>query len=715
MKNYKYYKGHKFEVKGSKKLYDTTIYTLDIETSSYIILDGEVLPAIEYENLSKKEQERSIKQSCMYIWQFSINDEVYYGRTWDELIEFLEKLNKVSKYRKYIFIHNLAFEFQFLKNYIPISEVIARTKHKPMKAISKKYNIEFRCSYMMSNCALAKLPKLFNLPVKKMVGDLDYSKIRTSETPLTRKELRYCEYDCLVVYEYIKYELLSYEDVKHIPITSTGHVRRELKELVRCNTNYKRKIAKATNTNPIIFDLLVQTYAGGYTHSNYVYTDYIVENVTSWDFTSSYPYCLCCFKYPMTKFQPIEIKRAEEMLPSLAYLLRVRFKGIHSKYLNNFISKSKCLMVSGSLEDNGRIVSANELEIAITDVDFRILLEAYEYESYEILESYYSVYKYLPKEFINFILDKYVKKTKYKNDKEHELEYSKEKSLFNALYGMTVTNTIRPQVDFINNEWIEIPMTVEEMQEALDKREKEGFLEFSTGVWCTSYARANLQRNIMKLDKYQVYADTDSIKVVEGYDESVIEEYNKDVLDRLRRVSEELNIPLEKFMPEDIKGIPHPLGVFDNDGIYKEFITQGAKKYAYKTVVKKSKFKSKEDIDKYRKSNSLYIVYEDEQVFEEIHITVSGVPKRGVACLKGDLSHFKNDLVFDYRNTNKNTLLYCEGQLSIELEDYLGNTSKVTDTSGICILPTTYILDKAEDYMTLLEDSTERQLFKNSK
>ena len=56
--------------------------------------------------------------------------------------------------------------------------------------------------------------------------------------------------------------------------------------------------------------------------------------------------------------------------------------------------------------------------------------------------------------------------------------------------------------------------------------------------------------------------------------------------------------------------------------------------------------------------------------------------------------------------------MYSEGQLSVELEDYLGNTYKVTDESGICLLPTTYVLGKAEDYMELLNQSTERYYYK---
>ena len=42
------------------------------------------------------------------------------------------------------------------------------------------------------------------LKVKKLVGNLDYTKIRNSKTILTEKELAYCENDCLVIYEYIK-------------------------------------------------------------------------------------------------------------------------------------------------------------------------------------------------------------------------------------------------------------------------------------------------------------------------------------------------------------------------------------------------------------------------------------------------------------------------------------------------------------------------------
>lgn len=262
MKYYKEFQQHFADLVGKKKQVDNTIYTFDIETTSYLILNGKVIPAIDYLNLTEDEQKQAEFRSCMYIWMFSINEEVYYGRTWQDLKSFLVRLDYYNNNKKIVFIHNLSFEFQYLKSIFEFKKVIARKKHKVMKCEMQDFNIEFRCSYMMSNCALKLLPKVFMLPVEKKVGDLDYTKLRTPITELTEKEMGYCEYDCLVVYHYIKRELETYERVDKIPITSTGHVRRELKDLVSEDWEYKRKVKRAININPHIYNLLQKAFAG---------------------------------------------------------------------------------------------------------------------------------------------------------------------------------------------------------------------------------------------------------------------------------------------------------------------------------------------------------------------------------------------------------------------------------------------------------------------
>ena len=210
MKYYKEYEPFFGDIVGDRKKVDNTIYSFDIETTSYIKLDGKIMQANQYLELSKDEQEQAEFKSCMYIWMFSINDIVYYGRTWDEFKKFLEKLEFYNSNKKIVFIHNLAFEFQYLKSVFKFKNLIART----------------------------------------------------AKTKLTTKELGYCEFDCLVVYHYIRRELETYERVDKIPLTSTGHVRRELKELVSKDWDYKRKVKKAINVNPHIFNLLQEAFDG---------------------------------------------------------------------------------------------------------------------------------------------------------------------------------------------------------------------------------------------------------------------------------------------------------------------------------------------------------------------------------------------------------------------------------------------------------------------
>lgn len=205
-----------------------------------------------------------------------------------------------------------------------------------------------------------------------------------------------------------------------------------------------------------------------------------MSNVDSFDFTSSYPYVMTTYKYPGTPFKKCYIKTKEEMIKNLAYLIRVRFKNIKCKYYNNFISASKCTFLKGVRYDNGRIISATELEIVVTDVDLRFIFDTYNFESYDFLEVYWAVYKYLPKQFINFILDKYILKTKYKNVSGKELEYALEKAKFNSLYGIIVTNTIRDNVLYDNEMgWMENPLSNDDIIKKLNDEKNKGFLSFS--------------------------------------------------------------------------------------------------------------------------------------------------------------------------------------------------------------------------------------------
>ena len=154
----------------------------------------------------------------------------------------------------------MSFEFQFLISHFNITDVLARKSRHVMKCRFSDFNFELLCTYMMSNVALKILAKTYKLPVKKLEGDLDYSLIRNSKTELTDKELAYCENDCLVVYYYIKMELEKYKTVDKIPLTYTGHVRRELRAVTMSDWAYKNKVRNCINIDGHIYNLLVQAF-----------------------------------------------------------------------------------------------------------------------------------------------------------------------------------------------------------------------------------------------------------------------------------------------------------------------------------------------------------------------------------------------------------------------------------------------------------------------
>jgi len=663
---------------------DDSIYTFDIETSSILVVNGNVISGNKYDELTDEDKDECLKIGFMYIWMLGINDTVFYGRTWEELMIFFRKLNKR---KKNIFVHNLSYEFQFLSGNFKLNNVFARKERKVIKCEIEEYNIIFRCTYFMTNVALSKLTDVYNLPVRKKDGDLDYTLVRNSNTPLSTKELAYCEYDCLVIYYYIKQELSFYKKFDKIPNTLTGRVRKELQAKVLKDYNYRSKVQKSINTDPHIYNLLVDCFAGGYTHANWLYVDEIIKNVVSWDFTSSYPFVMLVEKYPSSQFKKCDVRNIENILfNDFAYIINIEFINIKSNFFNNIISKSKAYYIENGIYDNGKIVSATLLKIVITEIDLKIIREFYSFDDYNITEIYYANKSYLPLKLIDFILDKYNNKTMYKNVVGKEYLYSIEKSKFNSLYGMCVTNTIKDECIFKDDEWTLSVLSNFDIIDKLNNDYKKGFLSFAYGVWVTSYARYNLLSNVKLLDEYVVYCDTDSIKLVDGYDINVIYNYNKSVDDKISKVANFYDIDINRFSPIDCDGIPHKIGLFDKDGEYLYFKTLGAKKYSY--------------VDKAKK---------------ELHITVAGVPKEGVVALKNDINNFNDSLFFNASDTGKKQIFYNDEQPTLKVIDYLGNADIISEKKGICLMPCSYTLSKSLVYAPKLSDiSSKRKKYKEN-
>ena len=132
-----------------------------------------------------------------------------------------------------------------------------------------------------------------------------------------------------------------------------------------------------------------------------------------------------------------------------------------------------------------------------------------------------------------------------------------------------------------------------------------------------------------------------------------------------------LGISREKFCPKDRNGIPHRLGIFDDDGQYKKFKTLGAKKYCY--------------VDKDNK----------------LHMTVSGVRKSAVSQLH-DIDDFNDGTVFDVEHAQKLLMTYIDDMTPIVWNKGQYDEFHSNYQHGICAQPTTYSLGITDDYESIL-------------
>ena len=662
------------------------VFAFDIETSSF------TAPITK--------QDHNEKRSLMYIWQLAINGRVIIGREWAEFIDVMghivERL-ELSKYqRAVIYVHNLAFEFQFIRFMFPWRKVFAIDKRKPIYAITDT-GIEFRCSYILTNYSLAKLgDQLQKYKVEKLVGDLDYSLIRTPITPLTDKEMQYCINDVLVVSAYIKEQIEKEKYIHKIPLTCTGYCRRFVRKNCLYGSVYKFWKKQFHRYHDFIKSLkirnfeeykqLKRAFQGGFTHAAHLYSAWTVNDVSHVDFSSSYPFVLLSEKFPMSTFEDVDVRtitkeQLENYLRKYACLFDCKIYDLKPKFeYESYLPSYKCFLKVGAVNNNGRIYSADMIATTLTEVDMSIINGVYTFSRIEISNFKIARKDYLPKEIINSIIELYKKKTTLKGVKGKENEYLVSKGLLNSVYGMMVTDIVRELITYNNNEW---GIDNEDAEAQIEKynKSRRRFLYYPWGVWCTAYARRNLWYGITACGQNYIYADTDSIFYFSDQEnESFIERYNALCEKKLKLMCDHYGLDYEaELLPRTIKGIVKPIGVFDHEPDIQKFKTLGAKRYM--TLID-----------------------------GELSITVSGVNKKTAvpwlleSCgVDGAFEAFEEGLIVPEDATGKLTHYYIDKPYEGDVTDYQGNTYHYLTLSGIYLEKATYCFDITKEYIDFLK------------
>ena len=639
--------------------------------------------AFDIEVSSFREHEE--KRACMYIWMFGINNLVTYGRTWEELDSFLKVLSTVlgldENRRLCVYVHNLSYEFQFIRKRFDWNEVFLLEERKP--AYCRTGGYEFRCSMKLAGGkSLESVGKdLQKYKVEKKVGDLDYNKVRHSETPLTEKELGYCENDIRVLLSYIQEKIETDGDITKIPLTNTGYVRNYCRKACFKSWRRYKTLMKNLEVEPEEYGQLKRAFQGGFTHANAKYVGKVIENVASFDLTSSYPTVMVLEKFPMSRGKHIgsvtDVDQLLQLMETKCCMFNLEVTNLRPRlFQDNPISASKCQILERHIENNGRVVFADRLKITCTEQDLYIYAQFYDWDEWEITDMVVYDKAYLPRNFVKSILKLYKDKTQLKGLVDQTVNYMISKNMINAAYGMIVTDINRKEFDYIDDAFITSAPNLESNIEKYNKSMKR-FLYYPWGVWVTAYARANLFSAIIELGDDYIYSDTDSVKFT-NYEKHLdyFKNYGEIIMEKISDASTFHRISVDEFSPQNKSGKKVTIGLWDFEGVYDKFKTLGAKRYL---VQKDGKFS----------------------------LTVAGVNKKS-ACKyleeTGDpFKFFTKDLVIPADYSKRNVLTYIDDETSGLVCDYNGVVLPYREMSSIHMESTEYSFSLSDQFIRFLK------------
>ena len=579
----------------------------------------------------------NVQDNHVVCWTISIraydhNIVTLWGRKPSSFCKVLLKIHSFMPGEKtFVYFHNLAYDWWFLRKFM--FDLFGYPKKqlnvKQFYPIYIEFNdgIIFRDSLILAQRKLEKWAEDLQVEHQKESGKWDYDKIRDQDTPLSADELLYIEHDTLAGVECLEktFETLN-KKVYSAPFTATGIPREQTRK--RGGNKAHNEFLKMALTLDQ-YKKMTKLYHGGFVHGDRHFLAELINwfLIRCYDFMSSYPYIMLAFKFPMEKFMPMDNCSKDEIVEDMentAYMFKFVGIGVRLKTDDQpmpALQYSKCEKAINAIQDNGRILCADYVEIYLNEYDLAVINEQYDFNHHICCEVEYATKDYLPRWFTDYVFECFEAKTKLKGG--DPVEYSIAKSKVNCLYGMCCQHSIQPDIleDYIEGKFEPDPNADEEemYQKYLDR--KGTVLPYQWGVWVTSIAFYNIHQ-LIKCCNDPFYSDTDSCYGA-NWDEEKVAAYNEGCKQR---------ILANGYGPVQHNGRDYWIGTAetDDEDVYTEFKYMGAKRYCGRR----------------KKDNYL-------------KITVAGVPKKaGAKCLKDDIGNFKKDFIFDGAITNKKTHMY---------------------------------------------------------
>lgn len=682
---YQEFRSEGFNIKKNNKYSADVLYQELNDYYPYLFPD-DVINDIDqlqliYDYLSKynpKHYKKRINNNYVVAWTISIrafnkNICTLWGRKPSEFVECLDRIqNYLPGDRTSIYFHNLTYDYTFLRQFLfktfgfPIKQLNTKPRYPIM--IEFPNGIILKDSLILAQRSLDKWAQDLNVENQKAVGKWDYDKIRSQEEDYTADELEYIEHDTLAGVECLQATMDTLgKNIASMPYTATG-IPRENVRIKGKEAGYKENFLRMC----LDYDQYIKmtyVYHGGYTHGNrHLLGIKINYPVYCYDFASSYPYCMLAYKFPMEKFVKIDACSIEHILKNAddrAYIFKLVMVRPRLKDDNipmPALQYSKCVKSINNIDDNGRILCADYVEIYLNEIDLEIIAKQYDYDEAFCVEVETAKKDYLPRWFTDYVYKCFEDKTTLKGG--DPVLYAIAKSKLNSLYGLCVTKSIKDnwQEDFETYEYEVKPEGTPEEEYEKYLNNRNNILPYQWGVWVTSYAFRNLFA-LGECFNTWLYSDTDSCYGTLP-DEKKIDKYNKNCIKLIKQ---------RGYSGVTHNGKIYHLGVAEHEpdeDEYEEFKFVGAKRYCGRRA------------------------YD-----HKLKITIAGVPKKtGVKCLDDNIDNFRCGKVFSGHITGKKTHVYL-------VEDGIKYKNGIEYADSIDLIPCDYLLSQVSymDWKYLFE------------
>ena len=533
-----------------------------------------------------------------FVWAYAIteikdnNDEVIIGNNIKDFLTWCENAKNPE-----IYFHNEKFDGEFIISYLLKNGFrwIKDKREREDKTFTTLitdtgifYSIEIyfkvgnkkikKCKILDSlkilNFSVEQIGKMFGLSISKL--KIDYKKERSENHILTDEEREYIKNDVLIVSKALNF-LFKQNLTK---MTSASNALFDYKKILTQNkfNHYFPQIELEVDK------LIRQSYKGGFTYLNPIYSEVEVGDHIVLDVNSLYPSVMYEKKMPFGNPVWFEGRYKKDKVYDL-YIQRLTcsFKIKKNKIPTIQLKNSRFFLSNEYVEStDGEIV-----DLVLTNIDLDLFFEHYDVNDI----TYWGGFKFRS---INGLFTEYIDKyIKIKN--EATISGNKgmrtlAKLMLNSLYGKFALSLVcKNKKPFLGEDGVV-------HYENLEEEEREG-LYIPVGSFITSYAREKTIRTSQAIKEYSIknygkdmyiYSDTDSIHTTLSIEEC------------------------KKFCDiDDVK-----LGYWKHEATYK-----------------KGKY--------IRQKTYLNITFED-----EIEVTCAGMPKRCI--FRRDIKGFKKQKMIYY-------------------------------------------------------------------